>query len=82
MPAFGTDTLAYLAQLKVILDNLPLAKVSVATDIWFTCYQTDHTVFTFGNDGTGALASHLVADFGKGTHVPGPRERATCWSAS
>lgn len=74
MEGFGTDSSAYIAQLKDILGNLPLDRVSKATDTLFTCYQTDHTVFTFGNGGSGALASHLAADFGKGTHFPGPKE--------
>ena len=67
---------AYLADLKGVLDNLPLEHISQAADILFECYQADHTVFTFGNGGSGALASHLVADLGKGTHFPGPKELA------
>jgi D-sedoheptulose 7-phosphate isomerase len=68
----GSDLSAYLADLKAVLDKLPLEQISKAADILFACYQRDHTVFTFGNGGSGALASHLVADFGKGTHFPGP----------
>lgn len=67
-----SDLSAYLTDLKMVLDKLPLAQISKAADILFDCYQSDHTVFTFGNGGSGALASHLVADFGKGTHFPGP----------
>ena len=67
------NALAYLTELKTVLDRLPLDQVSKAADILFACYQSDHTVFTFGNGGSGALASHLVADFGKGTHFPGPK---------
>ncbi|HXH47890.1 MAG TPA: SIS domain-containing protein [Terriglobia bacterium] len=68
---------AYLAELKTVMDNLPLQQVSRAADILFECYQADHTVFTFGNGGSGALASHLVADISKATHFPGPKELAT-----
>lgn len=68
---------AYLGELRTVLDNLPLQQISQAADILFECYQADHTVFTFGNGGSGALASHLVADLGKGTHFPGPRELAS-----
>jgi D-sedoheptulose 7-phosphate isomerase len=67
----------YLTELKTVLDNLPLQEISHAADILFECYQADHTVFTFGNGGSGALASHLVADLGKGTHFPGPKELAS-----
>lgn len=71
------DLSNYLADLRSVLDNLPLQEISKAGEILFECYQTNHTVFTFGNGGSGALASHLVADFGKGTHFPGPKELAT-----
>jgi D-sedoheptulose 7-phosphate isomerase len=71
------DLPAYLAELKTVIDSLPLQQVSRAADILFDCYQADHTVFTFGNGGSGALASHIVADFGKATHFPGPKELAT-----
>ncbi len=77
MNDIGTNPSAYLTELKKVLDKLPLNQVSKAADILFDCYQTDHTVFTFGNGGSGALASHLVADFGKGTHFPGPKELAS-----
>lgn len=73
----SNDLSVYLTELKTLLDKLPLKEISQAADILFECYQADHTVFTFGNGGSGALASHLVADFGKGTHFPGPRELAT-----
>jgi len=65
-----------LAELKTALDKLPLGQITKAADILFACYQSDHTVFTFGNGGSGALASHLAVDLGKGTHFPGPEELA------
>lgn len=61
----------YLKNLRVILDDLPLAETRRAVDCLFRAYETDHTVFTFGNGGSAALASHLAADLGKGTHIPG-----------
>lgn len=77
MANLSNDLSVYLAELRTVLDKLPLQEISQAADILFECYQADHTVFTFGNGGSGALASHLVADFGKGTHFPGPKELAT-----
>jgi len=68
------DLSAYLGELKTVLDQLPLEQITKATDILFACYQADHTIFSFGNGGSGALASHLATDFGKGTHFPGPKE--------
>jgi D-sedoheptulose 7-phosphate isomerase len=67
----------YLTTLKSVLENLPMDQITRAADIIFACYQADHTIFTFGNGGSGALASHLVADLGKGTHFPGPKEMAS-----
>jgi len=65
------DYSGYLETLRDLLGNLPLAETRRAVDLIFQAYQTDHTVFTFGNGGSAALASHLAADLGKGTHIPG-----------
>jgi D-sedoheptulose 7-phosphate isomerase len=67
-----SDYLSYLADLKSALDNLPLVETKRAADILFHTYQTDHTIFLFGNGGSAALASHLATDLAKGTHFPGP----------
>ncbi len=61
----------YLAELKEVLANLPLEQARRAADLLFKAYQTDHGVFCFGNGGSAALASHMAADLGKSTHVPG-----------
>ena len=66
----------YLDQLKDDLDRLPLAEAGRAAEILFRAYETDHTVFLFGNGGSAALASHCAADLGKGTHCPGPESMA------
>ncbi|HKT10545.1 MAG TPA: SIS domain-containing protein [Terriglobia bacterium] len=76
MPNSSNDSTVYLTELRTVLEKLPLKEISQAADILFECYKSDHAVFTFGNGGSGALASHLVADFGKGTHFPGPKELA------
>ncbi len=68
----GENGKSYLSELKRVLDHLPLGEVERATEIIFQAYETDHTVFLFGNGGSAALASHLAADLGKGTHFPGP----------
>lgn len=62
----------YLAELKTVLDRLPLDQARRAADLLFRAYQSDHTVFIFGNGGSAALASHLASDIGKATHIPGP----------
>jgi len=66
------DYSRYLDELKTLLDNLPLAQVKSAAEVLFRAYETDHTLFVFGNGGSAALASHMASDLGKATHVPGP----------
>jgi D-sedoheptulose 7-phosphate isomerase len=72
-----SDYSRYLAELRAVLDDLPLAAAQRAAEILFRAYQTDRTVFIFGNGGSAALASHMAADLGKGTHVPGPASLKT-----
>ena len=62
----------YLDELRSLLDNLPLAAAKRAAEVLFEAYLHDRTVFAFGNGGSAALASHMVADLGKATHFPGP----------
>lgn len=70
------DYPGYLAELKAILDSLPLGQARRAAEILSDAYQTDHMVFTFGNGGSAALASHMASDLGKATHIPGPSSMA------
>lgn len=72
MPQPAFDYEDYLAEFKTVLEHLPLEQAKQAADILYRAYQTDHLVFTFGNGGSAALASHLASDLGKGTHIPGP----------
>lgn len=72
MPGPAIDYASYLNEHRSVLDKLPLESVERAADILEQAYQTDHTVFLFGNGGSAALASHLATDLGKGTHSPGP----------
>jgi D-sedoheptulose 7-phosphate isomerase len=61
----------YLQELKALVDRLPLGEVERIAEIIFTAYQKGGTIFTFGNGGSAALASHMAADLGKATHIPG-----------
>ena len=67
-----SDYSRYLDDLKTLLDKLPLAQVERAAEVLFRAYETDRTLFVFGNGGSAALASHMASDLGKATHVPGP----------
>jgi D-sedoheptulose 7-phosphate isomerase len=62
----------YLEDLHQVLKKLPLEAAKAAANILFDAYRGDRVVFTFGNGGSAALASHLAADLGKATHIPGP----------
>lgn len=62
----------YLGELEATLKNLPIAQAERAAEIIFEAYVSHHTLFLFGNGGSAALASHMAADLGKGTHQPGP----------
>ncbi len=64
----------YLGKLKNVIDDMPLQQIARAVDILMSAYESDHTIFTFGNGGSAALASHMAADLGKATHIPGPPE--------
>lgn len=68
----GNHFTSYLEELKGTLGRLPLNEAARAADILFNAYESDRTVFLFGNGGSAALASHMAADLGKGTHQPGP----------
>ncbi len=62
----------YVAELQDVITGMPLKEIERAADILFAAYQSDRTIFTLGNGGSAALASHIAADLGKATHVPGP----------
>jgi D-sedoheptulose 7-phosphate isomerase len=52
-----------------ILDSLPYEQIEEMThQLWQACHQ-GRTVFSFGNGGSAALASHFACDLGKGTLI-------------
>jgi len=61
----------YLASLREVLDRLDTSVVDRITDAIWHGYEEGRTLFTFGNGGSAALASHFVCDIGKGTVAPG-----------
>lgn len=68
----GYDYAAYLSDLRQVMERLPIDQAERAAEILFSAYQSNRTVFLFGNGGSAALASHMAADLGKCTHFPGP----------
>lgn len=61
----------YLGSLREVLDRLDTSVVDRMTEAIWRGYEEGHTLFTFGNGGSAALASHFVCDIGKGTAAPG-----------
>jgi D-sedoheptulose 7-phosphate isomerase len=72
LPPLAFEYGDYLNEFNAVLGNLPLEQAKQAANILYRAYQTDHMVFTFGNGGSAALASHLASDLAKSTHIPGP----------
>jgi D-sedoheptulose 7-phosphate isomerase len=63
----------YLAGLRPVLDRLDTSVVDCITEAIWRGYEQGSTLFTFGNGGSAALASHFVCDIAKGTVAPGRR---------
>ncbi len=57
---------AYLARLSGVLDQLDLLQFQRIVDLLLEAYTRQRHVFTMGNGGSGATASHLVCDLNKG----------------
>jgi len=57
----------YLAELKTLLDRLPLADFERVTQAVETAHANDHQIFIIGNGGSAATASHMMNDLSKGT---------------
>lgn len=59
----------YYAAQQSVVHNLPYNEMGKAiSEIW-SAYERDASIFTFGNGGSAALASHFACDLGKGTVI-------------
>jgi D-sedoheptulose 7-phosphate isomerase len=56
----------YINQVKTTLDNLDLNEIDQLIEAFYTTYQKGGTIYTMGNGGSGASASHAAGDFLKG----------------
>ncbi len=66
----------YLDEVQDALTALPLGAVREAADVLLSANYVGSTVFTLGNGGSAATASHFACDLAKGTIRPGrPRFR-------
>lgn len=57
----------YFDELQRVASNLSHKGIDEIADTLVQAYESGRTVYTFGNGGSAALASHLACDLGKGT---------------
>jgi D-sedoheptulose 7-phosphate isomerase len=66
----------YLEEVQAVLAALPLAAIREVADVLLSANYVGSTIFTLGNGGSAATASHFACDLAKGTIRPGrPRFR-------
>lgn len=70
------DIQQYLEEVRVTLTTLPLQRISEVVDVLLSANYVGTTIFTLGNGGSAATASHFKCDLAKGTITPNrPRFR-------
>lgn len=57
---------SYIKLLKDTLDQLDREQIHLAIDAFLKVRESNGTIYTFGNGGSGATASHAAGDFLKG----------------
>ena len=68
----------YLEDVQQALADLPTERILDIIDVLLSANYVGSTVFTLGNGGSAATASHLACDLAKGTIIPDrPRFRVT-----
>ncbi len=70
---------SYLDDIRNGLDATQIAALTQVVDRLYEAFQSESTVFTFGNGASAALASHMATDMGKLTSLDfgsGPVPRA------
>jgi D-sedoheptulose 7-phosphate isomerase len=63
----------YLQQLHRTLDALPRDRLGALGEMLYRAYRNEKQVFTLGNGGSAATASHIAADLAKNTIGPNMR---------
>lgn len=64
---FESSIFEYINKLKKVLENLEISEISGVINALFDAYESEKMIYTFGNGGSAATASHFVCDFNKGT---------------
>ena len=76
MATFQSGITDYLGRLRHVLDTLDTEAVERAIGEIITAFDHGRTVFVCGNGGSATTATHMTADLGKNSAVPGkPRLR-------
>ncbi|MFN3951941.1 MAG: SIS domain-containing protein [Thermaurantimonas sp.] len=60
------DIQDYFKNAREAIDQIPLSKVSELADAILKVYQDGATIFSMGNGGSGATATHVAGDYVKG----------------
>lgn len=63
---FSGPVEAYFDQLKATMDKISRNEISTLLNLLVDALEAGRTVFTLGNGGSAATASHLAVDFNKG----------------
>jgi D-sedoheptulose 7-phosphate isomerase len=61
----------YIGEVREVLTLLPFQRISEVVDLLLSVNYVGGHVFTLGNGGSAATASHFACDLAKGTIVPG-----------
>lgn len=61
-----TKTTAYINLVKETLDKLNINEIDALIEAFYQTYQNGGNIYTMGNGGSGASASHAAGDFLKG----------------
>jgi len=59
----------YAGRLEEFLTQLPFKEIARAVELMTEARDAGRTIFTFGNGGAAATASHLACDLGKGASI-------------
>jgi D-sedoheptulose 7-phosphate isomerase len=65
---------SYFRLLSTIAGQLPFGAIEEVAATLVQAYESERTIYLFGNGGSAALASHMACDLGKGT-VNGSKKR-------
>lgn len=65
--------LDYVGRLRGVLGTLDVPSIEQAVQAIIRAYDQDRTVFICGNGGSATTATHMTADLGKNSAVPGKK---------